>query len=112
MGSSTVLARLIEIAIEVAGQAPARLGRDHRGLPGGSQWREDPFIGIEGLVGDQRFGLHRGQELSAPTRSWACPPVRKKPTGLPSASTRVWILVLNPPRERPMMHHYTLGPHT
>ena len=43
-----------------------------------------------------------GSRWSAPTRSCASPPVRKKSIGLPSASTREWILVLSPPRERPM----------
>ena len=43
-----------------------------------------------------------GRSASAPTRSRASPPVRSKPIGLPSASTRVWILVLSPPRERPI----------
>jgi hypothetical protein len=43
-----------------------------------------------------------GRRWSAPTRSCASPPVRKKPSGLPSASTSVWILVLSPPRERPI----------
>ena len=43
-----------------------------------------------------------GSRWSAPTRSCASPPVRKKSIGLPSASTRAWILVLSPPRERPI----------
>ena len=38
---------------------------------------------------------------SAPLRSWACPGVRRKPVGLPNASTVAWILVLRPPRLRP-----------
>ena len=42
-----------------------------------------------------------GSSWWAPTRSCASPPVRKKSIGLPSASTRAWILVLSPPRERP-----------
>ena len=57
------MARLVEVPIEVARQATVRLGRNHRSLPGGGQWHEDAFVGIEGLVGDQRFGLHRGKEL-------------------------------------------------
>jgi hypothetical protein len=43
-----------------------------------------------------------GSRWSAPTRSCASPPVRKKPIGLPSASTSACILVLSPPRERPI----------
>ena len=37
--------------------------RDHRGLPGRGQRFEDPLVGIERLVGDQRIGLHRGQKV-------------------------------------------------
>jgi hypothetical protein len=33
--------------------------------------------------------------------SWHCPPVSNNRSGLPSASTRAWILVVRPPRERP-----------
>jgi len=39
---------------------------------------------------------------SAPSRSEACPGVSRKPVGLPNASTVAWILVLRPPRLRPM----------
>src|SRR5690554_6014645 len=34
--------------------------------------------------------------------SWAWPGVSLRATGRPLASTRAWILVVNPPRERPM----------
>ena len=43
-----------------------------------------------------------GSNASAPCRSWACPAVRKKASGLPSASTMAWILVLSPPLLRPI----------
>ena len=43
-----------------------------------------------------------GNKASAPSRSCACPGVRWKPVGLPSASTVAWIFVLSPPRLRPM----------
>ena len=59
---------------------------------------------LRGLSGNY-LDTHRcieGKKWSAPSRSWAWPPVRKKPTGFPSASTRVWILVLSPPRDRPI----------
>ena len=42
------------------------------------------------------------KKWSARSRSWAWPPVRKKPTGFPGASSMVWILVLSPPRDRPI----------
>ncbi len=42
-----------------------------------------------------------GSKASAPTRSCASSPVRWNAVGFPSASTVVWIFVLNPPRLRP-----------
>lgn len=39
---------------------------------------------------------------SASWLSWTCPPVSRRATGRPSASTRAWILLVRPPRERPM----------
>ena len=49
--------------VVVARQSPVCLGRDHRGFAGRSQRRDDPLVGIERFVGDQRVGLHRGQEV-------------------------------------------------
>ena len=43
-----------------------------------------------------------GRSTRGRERSCASPPVRRKLTGLPSASVRAWILVLNPPRDRPI----------
>jgi hypothetical protein len=43
-----------------------------------------------------------GSNASAPVRSWACPGVSRKRSGLPRASTKAWILVLNPPLLRPI----------
>src|SRR5579862_3790479 len=37
----------------------------------------------------------------AVTTSWTWPPVRMKRNGRPSASASMWILLVNPPRERP-----------
>src|SRR5215469_10338010 len=42
-----------------------------------------------------------GSSASAPVRSCACPSVSRKRTRLPSASTRAWIFMLQPPRLRP-----------
>src|SRR3954468_14304918 len=39
---------------------------------------------------------------ATPTVSWRCPGSRMKRTRLPSASTRATILLVRPPRERPM----------
>ena len=94
--------RLVDVLVVVARQSPVCLGRDHRRFAGRSQRRDDPLVGIERFVGDQRVGLHRGQEVVGADQIMRSPPVRKKLTGLPSASTRAWILVLNPPRDRPI----------
>jgi hypothetical protein len=57
------VAHLVEVSVEVAGKSAVRLGRDHRGLADCGQRREEAFIGIKRLVGDQHVGLHRGQEM-------------------------------------------------
>jgi hypothetical protein len=36
-----------------------------------------------------------GSIASAPSKSWACPVLSRKASGLPSASTMAWILALN-----------------
>src|SRR5260370_40726299 len=38
----------------------------------------------------------------AQVRSWTCPGVSIRLTGLPEASTSAWTLVVNPPRDLPM----------
>src|SRR5713226_1825990 len=47
-------------------------------------------------------GLAPSSKDSAQVRSWACPGVSISATGLPKASTRAWILVVSPPRDRPI----------
>ena len=47
-------------------------------------------------------GSARSSSGSAQVRSWAGPGVSITSTGLPSASTRTWILVVSPPRDRPI----------
>ena len=54
------------------------------------------------LVAEEGFGLRLGVNVSAWLMSWTCPPVRLSASGLPKASTITWILVVRPPRERPM----------
>ena len=57
------VARLEQVSVIVAAHFPVGLGRDHHGLAGGEERIDDPLLGIERLVGDQRLGLHRWQEL-------------------------------------------------
>jgi len=53
------------------------------------------------LFGDQLARLDPWKQVVGSPGSWASPPVRWNPIGFPNASTRAWILVLNPPRDRP-----------
>src|SRR6476659_4643025 len=60
------MARGIKLLVIVARRGPVGSRRDHRGFAGGGQWRKDASIGVERLVGDQRIGLHRGQQVVRP----------------------------------------------
>jgi hypothetical protein len=57
------MACLVEVAVIGPRLAATGLWRDHDGLGGGRQRLDDPLVGIKGLVGDQRFGLHVGQQV-------------------------------------------------
>ena len=74
---------------------PGVTARDNRTFINAILW-----IGTTGAPGrdlPERFGPWG----SACVTSASWPPVRRNSTGLPRASTRMWILVLNPPTERP-----------
>ena len=88
-----------EVAIIVATDLAVGSGWDHRGFADRGEWREDAFIGIERLVGDQRVSLHGRQKMIGADEIMRLTASQEKPTGLPSASTMAWILVLNPPRD-------------
>ena len=53
-------------SVVVARRGPVGSWRDHRGLPSGRQRLQYASIGVERLVGDQRIGLHRGQQVVRP----------------------------------------------
>ncbi len=57
------VARLVEVSVEVARQPAVRLWWDHRCLSGSGKRGDDPRVGVEGFVGDQRLGLHRWQQV-------------------------------------------------
>ena len=57
------MACFVEISVVIAGRLPVRLGRDHCGLASSSERHDDPLSGVECLIGDQRVGLHRGQQM-------------------------------------------------
>jgi hypothetical protein len=53
----------VDLSIELAGRLAVRLGWDHGSFSCGCQRCDDPCVGIKSLVGDQRVGLHRRQEM-------------------------------------------------
>ena len=60
----------------------------------------DTVVGVIGLVGDHRAGAQMGQQNIGASCAW--PGVSKNRVGLPRASVNAWILVDNPPRDRPI----------
>lgn len=94
--------KLFEFAEEVLNQMPLLIkflvmgtpnhsvafGGNNRRFPGLLQRIQHPFIGVIRFVGKEglRFNLRSGKSASAPSRSEACPGVRRKPVGFPSAS--------------------------
>ena len=60
------MARAIKLSVIVARRGPIASWRDHRDLAGGRQWLKDTRVGVERPVGDQRIGLHRGQQVVGP----------------------------------------------
>ncbi len=60
-------------------------------------------ITVMGAVGGQGLArLDRANISAADRPSWAWPSVSFSRIGRPTASTKAWILVVSPPRERPM----------
>ncbi len=57
------VARLVSVPIELRMFTAVGLGRDYRGFAGGSERIEDARIGVIGLIGDQRRGLHVRQKV-------------------------------------------------
>ena len=89
------------VHFEVAGDHgdPVGFGRDHGGRAPIVQIGADP-VAVEGLVGQKSAEIEvrqkRGDTGAVVSGS------RTNRTRLPSASTSATILVVNPPRERPM----------
>jgi hypothetical protein len=57
------VARRVEVTVIASRLCSVRLGRDDNRFAGRDQRLNHPFIGVERLVGDQRIGLHRWQEM-------------------------------------------------
>jgi hypothetical protein len=57
------VACLVEMPVVVPRRPPIGFPRDDCGLACGCQRLDDPLVGVERLIGDQRIGLHCGQEV-------------------------------------------------
>jgi len=53
----------VEVAIVIPAHLAVGFWGDHDGFAGCSQRDDYPCVGIESLVGDQRIGLHRRQQM-------------------------------------------------
>ena len=58
----------IELTVVLARRGPVRPWRDHRGLTSGRQRLDHARVRVAGLVGDQRGGLHVGQQAVGPNQ--------------------------------------------
>jgi hypothetical protein len=96
------VACLVKRLIELAGFGSVLPRRDDGGFSGTCQRFENTVIGIVGLVGDQDLGDHLRQQCIGAGEIMGLPRVSRKRSGLPCASTKAWILVLNPPLLRPI----------
>jgi hypothetical protein len=60
--------RRVQLAVIVGRRAPTGSQRDYRGLAGGHKRLKNVRVDVECLIGDQRTGLHRRQQLVIPDR--------------------------------------------
>jgi hypothetical protein len=94
------VACLAERLIELTGRYPVLPRRDHSGFSGARQRFEDTLVGVIGLVGDQHLGGHLRQQRIGADQIMGLSGGQR--SGLPRASTKAWILVLNPSLLRPI----------
>ena len=93
----------VESEVAIASDLAVRFWRDDR-LDGSPFEALDEGIGVVALVAEEGFGPYFSREcFSLGDVVCGCrAPVRRSANGLPKASTITWILVVGPPRERPM----------
>ena len=92
---------LVDVSIVVSFPFPVRFGWNNHGCAALIKILQEP-IGVESPVGQQRCEGDIVDQRSNPFMSCACPGRSRKRNRLPSASTKATILVVSPPRERPM----------
>jgi hypothetical protein len=61
----------VHLFVEMARRLAVTFRRDHWGFARRQERFDDAFIGVEGLIGQQDIGFHRGSSASAPSRSCA-----------------------------------------
>ena len=87
--------------VAIARDLAIRFWRDDR-LDGADFEVLNKAVGVVAFVAEEGLGLHFGREGLGLGDVVDWPPVRLSANGLPRASTIPWILVVGPPRERPM----------
>ena len=95
------IALTIEGEISLAGLAAIGFRRDD-GRDAALGERRDQGVGVVPLAARNASGSTWSSNGTACVMSCAWPGVSDSATGLPSASTMAWILVVSPPRDLPM----------
>ena len=95
------VAPAVDLEIARDGLCAVGFGRDDRDRAAIVQ-QGAQRIDVEGLSARSAPNWRPSMIGSTPTLSWRWPGMRMKRTKLPSASTSARILVVKPPRERPM----------
>jgi hypothetical protein len=90
----------VEREVAWAADPAVGLGWDHR-RDGAHAQSFDEVVDVVTLVGDQGLRLDFGEQRFGLGDVVDLSPVSRIASGLPSASTMAWILVVNPPRDRP-----------
>jgi hypothetical protein len=76
------VACFVEVTIVIPRPSALCPRRDHRGLAGGGQRRDDAFVGVKSLVSDQRVSLHRWQEVIGPDQIMGLPAGQEEAHGI------------------------------
>ena len=100
------MAPLAGVPVELGREAAVGFGRNDRlDLCAGQRLAQPVRVACpirEELFAGQPLDQRRRAAQVVPRRSWACPGSSLKSVRLPNASAKAMILVVIPPRERPM----------
>jgi len=92
----------VSLEIDAANDAHVALAWNVSGGPEGGEQLDDAARAIAMVCNRLARRTQTWIRLGNVVLSEACPGLSTKRTGSPTASTTAWILVVNPPRERPM----------